>query len=59
MKKEQELISEKIKNYEKNEKFEKNNESYFEESISRIKKEHLNIEFNKIDNLISEFEYNY
>ena len=59
LKKEQELISEKIKNYEKNEKFEKNNESYFEESISRIKKEHLNIEFNKIDNLISEFEYNY
>ena len=59
LKKEQELISEKIKNYEKNEKFEKNNESYFEKIISKIIKKHLNIEFNKIDYLIREFEDNY
>ena len=53
LRKDSKLISNKIKS------FEKNNESYFEKTISKIKKEHLNIEFNKINDLIKEIKYNY
>ena len=53
LRKDSKLISNKIKS------FEKNNESYFEKTISKIKKEHLNIEFNIINDLIKEIKYNY
>jgi len=49
LEKELNLISQKIENFEKNEK---KNESHFEKAISTIKKEHLDIEFHRIKDLL-------